>query len=75
MYRDRTIAEIWPDHMRPPDAARYLGISVSKLAKLRMRHNHGCGPRYAKLAGVVIYRRQDLDAWLSEHLVGGENDQ
>ena len=61
----------WPDNMRPPEAAHYLRVSVSKLAKLRMRRNRDGGPRYVKLTGVVIYRRDDLDAWLSTHTVGG----
>jgi predicted DNA-binding transcriptional regulator AlpA len=58
-----------PEYMRPPEAARYTGHSESTLAKLRMRHNRSRGPRFAKLGGVVIYKRADLDAWLDEHMV------
>ncbi|MDU8914107.1 helix-turn-helix domain-containing protein [Aestuariicoccus sp. MJ-SS9] len=64
----------WSENMRASEAARYLGLSVSKLAKLRMRHNQAVGPRYAKLCGVVIYRRRDLDEWLKSNLVGGANE-
>lgn len=51
-------------------AAEYLGISVKTLANLRLA---GIGPKYAKLhdgprAGV-LYRVDDLDAWLEERLV------
>lgn len=73
MHNDYPITDGWPDNMRPPKAARFLGISVSKLAKLRMRPNRGRGPRYAKLSGVVIYRREDLEAWLAAHMIGGTN--
>lgn len=56
-------------NMRPKAAARYLGLSESKLAKLRMSDNRADGPRFIKLAGCVVYRRVDLDAWMSAHVV------
>ncbi len=56
-------------NMRPADAARYTGLSESTLAKLRMRHNRSEGPRYLKISGCVIYRRDDLDTWLDSHEV------
>lgn len=47
--------------MRVPEAARYLGISVSTLAHMRMR---GDGPPFSKLGPrIVIYDEDDLDAW------------
>lgn len=57
-------------HLRPREAARYLGLSESKLAKLRMASNRALGPRFIKLAGCVVYRREDLDAWVDAHVVG-----
>ena len=49
--------------LRAPDAARYVGLSASTLAKMRMR---GDGPRYAKAGSrVVVYDRHDLDTWLA----------
>lgn len=47
------------------DAARYLGISVSTLARWAME---GTGPAYSK-AGRVRYRLSDLDAFIEEHRV------
>ena len=48
--------------LRPRDAAAYLGISASTLAKWRLR---GEGPSYAKAgARVVVYDLTDLQAWL-----------
>lgn len=58
-----------PAHMKPIEAAMYVGISASKLAKLRLRANRACGPAFVKLAGCVLYRRQDLDAWIEANLV------
>jgi predicted DNA-binding transcriptional regulator AlpA len=58
------------DYLRAPDAARYIGISESTLAKMRMRHNRLNGPKFRKISGCVIYRRDELDIWLDQHLVG-----
>lgn len=77
MQNDRTNA---PDPwwaqvrcMRPRDAARYLGVSASKLSKLRMEQNRALGPPFSKVAGVVVYRRTDLDRWLESQMVKGGN--
>lgn len=47
------------------DAARYLGVSVSTLARWAMQ---GTGPAYSK-AGQVRYRLSDLDAFIEEHRI------
>lgn len=59
----------FPLNMRPNEAARYTGISESTLATLRMRHKRAAGPRFVKLSGCVIYRRVDLDDWISQNVV------
>ena len=46
------------------DAARLLGLSPSTLAKLRLTGN---GPIFCKLGRRVVYRMEDLAAWLVEH--------
>ena len=56
-------------NFRPAEAADYTGVSLSHLAKLRMDTNRGKGPAFAKVAGCVVYRRADLDQWLSDNLV------
>ena len=44
--------------IRAPEAAKYLGLSTSTLAKMRMS---GEGPIWAKLGRrVVVYRLADL---------------
>jgi predicted DNA-binding transcriptional regulator AlpA len=49
--------------LRAPDAAAYLGLSRSTLAKMRLR---GDGPIYSKAGPrIVIYDKLDLDAWLA----------
>ncbi len=60
------------DILRPPQAANYLGISQSKLAKLRMKTNRSEGPRFSKISGCVVYRRVDLDAWIESNVVAAE---
>ncbi len=48
--------------MRAPHAAQYLGLSVSTLAKMRLR---GDGPAYSKAGPrIVIYDKADLEEWL-----------
>lgn len=45
------------------DAARYLGLERQYLTRLRMT---GGGPRYGKIGHrLVVYRLEDLDAWLA----------
>jgi predicted DNA-binding transcriptional regulator AlpA len=46
---------------RAPQAADYLGISPSTLAKWRM---HGDPPAFRKLGRVVVYDQDDLDRFL-----------
>lgn len=49
--------------MRTPEAAQYLRIAVSTLARLRVR---GDGPAYSKIGTrIVLYDQRDLDAWTS----------
>jgi predicted DNA-binding transcriptional regulator AlpA len=48
--------------LRAPDAAAYLGLALSTLAKMRLR---GDGPPYYKAGPrVVVYSLSDLDDWL-----------
>ena len=47
--------------LTPKEAAKFLRLSESFLAKARMR---GDGPRYRKLSRAVRYAMSDLVAWL-----------
>ena len=48
--------------LRAREAAQYLGLSPSTLAKARIR---GDGPRYAKAGQrVVLYDLKDLESWV-----------
>jgi predicted DNA-binding transcriptional regulator AlpA len=57
--------------MKPADAAIYLRLSRSTLAKLRL---YGTGPRYTKVGRAVRYRRADLDAWINARYAGSTID-
>ncbi len=49
-------------YLRPVQAAEYVGLSSSTLAKLRVT---GQGPGYVKVgAKMILYDIRDLDAWL-----------
>jgi predicted DNA-binding transcriptional regulator AlpA len=47
--------------LNSPEAAEYLGISVSTLSKRRV---DGDSPKYLKLGRRVVYDTRDLDGWL-----------
>lgn len=49
--------------LRPQEAAAYLGLSHSTLAKLRLT---GGGPSFRKLGRSVRYHLDDLDRWAAE---------
>ena len=47
--------------LTPKQAARYLNLSVSWLAKRRLA---GDGPPYVKLGGAVRYAETSLQHWM-----------
>ncbi|MBF0140971.1 MAG: helix-turn-helix domain-containing protein [Magnetococcales bacterium] len=52
--------------LRTIPAARFLGVGKSTLEKWRIAGN---GPPFAKLGKTVLYRRIDLETWISKHVV------
>jgi predicted DNA-binding transcriptional regulator AlpA len=58
--------------LRPPEAAPYIGLSVSTLAKQRLR---GDGPKFIRLSARAIgYIQADLDAWLADKRFGSTSE-
>lgn len=57
------------EYFRASEAASYLKISESQLSKLRMKPNRSRGPKFANIAGCIVYRRQDLDCWIASKIV------
>ena len=53
------------------EAAKLLGLAPSTLAKLRLSGN---GPVYCKLGRRVVYRREDLEAWLETRVARNTSD-
>lgn len=51
-----------PDILDTRAAAKYLGCSTQFLEILRCK---GGGPPFAKLGGLVRYRRSSLEAWVA----------
>ena len=58
-----TIAEsVEPRAWNVDTAARYTGLTISTLNKMRC---NGTGPRFIRLAPMrIAYLREDLDAWI-----------
>ncbi|MFZ2493907.1 MAG: helix-turn-helix domain-containing protein [Thermoanaerobaculia bacterium] len=56
----------------PEEAAHYLrGVSTSTLAHWR---SAGRGPRYLKVGGIIRYRREDLERFVSRNVVATADD-
>ncbi|MBL8552280.1 MAG: helix-turn-helix domain-containing protein [Hyphomonadaceae bacterium] len=51
--------------MRGLEAAAYIGVAPKTLANWR---SAGKGPRFYKIGRVIVYQRDDLDAFFEEHL-------
>ena len=61
------------EKMRPRDAARFIGIAVSTLARMRTR---GKGPPFSKPGSrIVIYDRMHIEQWLRECLRGSRTSK
>jgi predicted DNA-binding transcriptional regulator AlpA len=53
------------------EAAEVLGLASSTLSKLRLSGN---GPVYCKLGRRVVYRQEDLEAWLGSRVARDTSD-
>ena len=53
-------------------AAPQLGIKTNTLEKMRMS---GAGPTFLKIGRKVLYRQQDLDAFLEANLRQSTSDK
>ena len=62
-----------PTNMSVTEAASYLRLSKTWLDKSRIA---GGGPRYVQYRplGRIIYRRCDLDEWLSDHTLSSTSE-
>lgn len=59
--------------MRTDAAARYVGLSVGTMVRMRSR---GDGPAYAKAGPrIVVYSKGDLDDWLNRRTRRSEEDK
>ena len=58
-------------YLRTPEAARFVGLSIRTLEKHRI---YGTGPRYSKLGGRVVYRLEDLQAWVESGAKASTSD-
>jgi hypothetical protein len=71
IHGERLIRPDNPVTLRASEAASLLGPAPSTLAKLRLSGN---GPVYCKLGRRVVYRRDDLAAWLDTRIARGTAD-
>jgi|HubBroStandDraft_1064217.scaffolds.fasta_scaffold44001_1 hypothetical protein len=57
--------------MSPSEAARYTGVAVSTLAKMRC---WGGGPEFLKLGRKVAYEQKPLDDWKNQRRARNTSD-
>jgi excisionase family DNA binding protein len=62
---DQAAPKVFPAYLRPKEAAQYLGISHSLLAK-QVRKN--AGPPRRRVGRAVLYSVADLNAWMEARL-------
>lgn len=53
--------------LTPREAALYLGLSESTLARLRSAGSKREGPVFSRLGGSIRYAQRDLDAWVERN--------
>lgn len=58
-------------NIRVRQAADYVGLSKSSLDKMRC---FGTGPAFVRLGRTIVYRTDDLDAWLTANRNEAAND-
>ncbi len=58
-------------YLTPPEAAEYLRISASTLAKLRV---YGGGPAFARIGRAIRYSRADLDSYMAARTARSTSD-
>jgi predicted DNA-binding transcriptional regulator AlpA len=52
--------------LRPKEAAQYIGVSLSAMAKWRIR---GEGPPFHRLGPrLVVYFKDEIDAWIARRV-------
>jgi predicted DNA-binding transcriptional regulator AlpA len=66
------MSEFQPKALKVNDAAKYTGVGISTLDKLR---SSGGGPVYCKVGKSVVYLISDLDSWLREHRVHSTSEK
>jgi predicted DNA-binding transcriptional regulator AlpA len=57
--------------LHPRDAAKMLGVSISWLAKSRLR---GDGPRYVKIGRAVRYPESSLREYVKSRMRGSTSE-
>jgi excisionase family DNA binding protein len=55
-----------PDLLTPPEAANHIGVSVGTLSVWRCTGRYSIP--YLKVGRKILYRREDLDAWLNSRM-------
>ena len=62
------MTEKWDQLITTDEAAKYLRISLTTLARWRMaKHRHG--PPYYKLGAMVVYKEKELNDWVESQRV------
>jgi hypothetical protein len=55
---------IFKIRVRPPEAAKMMGLSIKTLASMRVA---GTGPSYQKIRGQIHYSIDRIQEWIQSH--------
>jgi len=58
-----------PNYLTRKAVSEYYPIPFSTLSKLAMSKNRHKGPAFLKRGSSVIYKREDIEAWLDSHRI------
>ncbi|MDO3514985.1 DNA-binding protein, partial [Ralstonia pseudosolanacearum] len=65
MSREQTLDASGRPHLTQRDLAHRWGKAEATIARYR---SDGCGPRFLKIGGAVLYRQEDIERFELENL-------
>ncbi|MGA4009495.1 helix-turn-helix transcriptional regulator [Ralstonia nicotianae] len=72
MSREQTLDAAGRPHLTQRDLALRWGKAEATIARYR---SDGCGPRFLKIGGAVLYRQEDVERFELENLFASSSSR
>ncbi|MGC5802467.1 helix-turn-helix transcriptional regulator [Ralstonia pseudosolanacearum] len=72
MSREQTLDASGRPHLTQRDLALRWGKAEATIARYR---SDGCGPRFLKIGGAVLYRQEDIERFELENLFASSSSR